>query len=141
MIFAISKFIASMFGLDISKVQRWVVIIVGCIAVAVILGVVIGTYSCLRKTPKLDIKNIEKINKANETERRAELQKVIEQNADVVKTVDGRNAISEQDEASRQLAIYQKIQDADEKIQAAKSQGKDVTGEQLECILIPENCK
>ena len=111
------------------------------IGIAMLVLFVALAFNRCKKEPKLDIKNIEKINSANEKERLEELSKTVEQNADVVKTVDGRNAISEQDEASKQAAIWAKVKEADEKIQAAKSQGRDVTSEELECLLIPENCK
>jgi len=135
MFFAVSKFIANLFGLDITKVQKWVLLIAVILGFMIILFSGLWLRSCLSKPAKLDIKNIDKINSANQKERLEELSKTVEQNADVVKTVDGRNAISEQDEASKQAAIWAKVKDADEKIQAAKSQGHDVTGPELECIL------
>lgn len=136
MFFGIVTLLTNLFGLEFEKARKFVSI--GLVVVILLIIAISGLWlrSCLKKPAKLDIKNIEKINKANEAERRAELQKVIEQNADVVKTVDGRNAIAEQDEASKQAAIWAKINDADEKIQAAKSQGRDVTGPELECMLM-----
>lgn len=53
MIFAISKFIANLFGLDISKVQRyvfWAVVLLGLLAVLIL---VIGIKSCFSRPPKV----------------------------------------------------------------------------------------
>jgi len=136
MIFAISQFIASFFGLDISKVQKAVLLAV--IILGLILFVVIVTFIfrvCSPKPASIDQKSINKINAANETERKAELQKVIEKNADVVKTVDERNTISEINEVERNAQIHAKIAEADKKIADAKANGRDVTGPELECLL------
>lgn len=135
MLYAIATLLVNLFGLDFEKARKFASY--GLIIFILLIVAISGLWlrSCLTKPAKLDIKNIDKINSANQKERLEELSKTVEQNADVVKTVDGRNAISEQDEASKQAAIWAKVKDADEKVQAAKSQGRDVTGPELECIL------
>ncbi len=130
-----------MFGLDISVVQKRVLLaamILGIIAITVFC---LWVRSCLTKPAKLDIKNIEKINKANETDRKAELQTEIERNAGVVKTVDGRNSIAEVNETEKQAQINAKIEEVSDKVAQAKASGHDVTSDELECMLVPENCK
>lgn len=142
MIFTISKFIASLFGWDISKVQKNV-LLAFMILGAILLVVIVAFFyrHCGPKPASIYMKSVNKINKANEIERKAELQKMIEQNADVVKTVDQRNTIANEDERTRDAAIWAKIQQADQKIADAKAGGRDVTSAELECILVPENCK
>lgn len=141
MIFWISKLIASLFGFDITKVQKAVLLAVMILAAILIIVVCAFCYKkCGPKPASIDQKSIEKINKANEVERKAELQKVIEQNADVVKTVDERNTIAEMNEVERQAQIHAKIAEADQKIAAAKANGRDVTSAELECILVPASC-
>lgn len=135
MLFGIATFLVNLFGLEFEKARKIAAFLFVAIVLVVVIVPTVFIFRACNKPPKLDIKNVEKINKANATERRKELQVTIEQNADVVRTVDGRNAISETNEAERQAAIWSKINDADDKIKAAKSQGRDVTGPELECML------
>lgn len=77
MIFAISKFIANLFGLDISKVQRyvfWAVIILGLLAVLIL---VIGIKSCFTRSPKLNQEQITKAQQAIAKEDRKEMIEVL----------------------------------------------------------------
>jgi len=109
-------------------------------AVAVLI-VVIFVYRACHKRAQIDEASIQKINKANEAERKAELSKVISENADTIKTVDERNTIAEADETQRNAQIWAKVDEADKKIAEAKAAtGRDVTSAELECILVPENC-
>jgi hypothetical protein len=141
MVFAVATLLMKFFDLDFEKARRIVSFVIIAIVSLTVIMVCLFTYRACNKPPKLDLKNIEKINKANEVERRAELRKTIEENAGVVRTVDGRNTISEQDKTAKQAAIWAKIREVDDKIADAKSNGRDVTSEELECLLIPENCK
>lgn len=128
------------FGVGAYKAQfiAWGIIVV--LAIVLILTVVFGLKSCFKKTPKIDEQQIQKINQANEKERKAELEKIITENADVVKTVDNRSAVADVNVEARNEAIDAKIKAADKAIADAKSNGKDVTAAELECMLIPENC-
>ena len=141
MIWWVSKQIAALFGLDISVVQKRVLLAVMILVVVAVIVAGLWLRSCFKSTPKLDIKNIEKINKANEKERLKELEQTIVENQSVVRTVDKRNAIAEVSEAEKQLQIQIKIEEVNQKIATAKAQGRDVTGPELECMLVPENCK
>lgn len=113
---------------------------IGIVALVILL-IVLGLRGCGKSTPKIDEASLQKINSANKKEREQELQKVIENNADVVKTVDNRSNIAETNVVERNRLIDEKVKAADQAIVAAKQQGRDVTSEELECILIPENCK
>lgn len=142
MIFAIAKFIAGLFGLDISKVQRVIVIILIALIGVVILVFGLWAKSCWNNHKlKVSQAQVDKINKADEHDRKAELQKVINDNADAVRTVDNRSAISETNTIERNRLIDDKIKEADKKIQDAKAQGHDVTGPELDCMLTGENCQ
>lgn len=110
--------------------------VVGVVAVLILFGLVMS--KCSPK-PKIDMKAVNEINSANEVERKKVLEKTITENASVVKTVDERKTIAEVSEAEKQTQIYVKIQEVDAKIAAAKAQGRDVTGPELECLLM--GCK
>lgn len=133
----LSLFFANLIG---SIVANWRTAL---LAVGLVLFVVvIGYFSCGR-TPKVVIDQgaINKINTANERERKKELEKIIVENSDVVKTVDNRTEIAETNIVERERLLDEKIADVDKKILESKSQGKDVTSAELECLLIPENCR
>ena len=142
MIFAIAKFITSLTGWDVSKVQRYV--FWSLAGVIVILCVAVGLWvkSCVAKHRlKVTQQQVEKITKANEIERKAELQKVIDENTDVVKTVDNRTELTNANVWDRNHAADQRVADADKAIVAAHQQGRDVTQEELECLLVPDHCQ
>jgi len=108
-----------------------------------VLGLIyVVTWFACGKRSSIDIKNVEKINSENRTERLKELQNVVEDNANVVKTVDGRTTIAETNVTERNAAVDAKVKEADKKIQEAKQQGQNVTSEQLECMLLtPDKCQ
>ena len=101
---------------------------------ALLLAIVFVFRSCGKKA-SIDQEQINKINAANEKERKAELQKVIEENQEVVATVDNRTTIAETNVVERNRLIDEKIKEVDKKIAEAKQQGHDVTAEELECLL------
>lgn len=144
--FWIAQTIAGLFGWDISKVQRWVIGI-GIVLLAILLiSVGLWVRSCVSShraahALKVQQEQLAKINSANEQEKKAALQQVIQDNSDVVTTVNQRNVIADSDETQRNLDINQKVQDAAEKVAAAKAQGGDVTGPQLDCMLTGANCQ
>lgn len=108
----------------------------------ILFFVVIGYFACGRaKTVKIDTEAINKINTANERERKKELEKIIVENSDVVRTVDNRSEIAETNIVERERLLDEKIAEVDRKILESKSQGKDVTEQELKCLLIPENCQ
>lgn len=113
------------------------------IALSVFAGLVLAVFifkACQSPAPTIDIRNIDKINSASRQERLEELNKTIQENANVVKTVDGRNTIAETSEAEKQAQIHAKILAADAQIEAAKAQGKTVSGADVDCILTGERC-
>lgn len=145
MILVIGKFLVWILGfigikIDVTKAQK-----IAVIGLIVILGIIVLIFvfslrSCFKKEAKIDLEQVEKINKANEADRKKELQKIIEDNADVVSTADNRTAIAETNVIERDRLIDEKVKAVDKKIAEARAGGKDITGPELECILIPENC-
>lgn len=117
-------------------IDNWKVVV----PAIVLIVAVIFVYRACHKPAKINLEQIEKINNANEKERKAELQKVIEDNQDVVRTVDNRAAITEINNVEKNREIDAKVKEADKKIMEAKAQGKDVTQEELQCILVPSDC-
>lgn len=91
---------------------------------------------CGKPAPTINQESINKINSENETERKAELEKVITDNADTVKTIDNRTAITHLSVDERNREIRAKVKAADEAVSDAKRQGKDVTAEEIECLLV-----
>ena len=140
--FTIAKFIADLFGWDIQKVQRRLIIVLMVLVGVVVLLFSLWAKSCwTARKLKVSQAQVDKINKADEHDRKAELQKVIDDNADAVRTVDNRTAISETNTIERNRLIDDKIKEADKKIQDAKAQGHDVTGPELDCMLTGSNCQ
>lgn len=113
------------------------------VSVVAVLALLLLPFLLLRgcgRSPSIDQEQIEKINKANEKERKAELQKVIEENAEVVRTVDNRTSIAETNVIERNRSIDEKVKEADKAITEAKKQGRDVTAAELECLLTGNLC-
>lgn len=113
------------------------------ISAAVLLVILLLPFLWLRgcsKPPVIDEEKINKINSANEKERKAELQKVIEENQEVIETVDNRTTIAETNVIERNRVIDEKVKEADKAIAEAKKRGRDVTAEELECLLTGNLC-
>lgn len=113
------------------------------VTVVAIFIVLVGSalvFNRCKKRPTIDIDKVNRINNANEKERKKELQDLVEQNQDVIKTVDERIEIQNVNVVERAREVDAKVAEANRKIIEAKSQGRDVTSAELECILVPENC-
>lgn len=122
----------------LKKHWRVIAIVVG--AVLVIGFTISFVRSCRRARVKIDQESINRINSANEAERKKELQRVIEDNADVIETVDNRSALAETNVVERNREIDARVKAANEKIEEAKRRDGHVSQGELECILVPENC-
>lgn len=83
----------------------------------------------------IDEQGLSKINSQNATERRKALEETIYDNAETVKTVEGRTTIAESNVVERQREVDKRVTDAEKKIEAVKAQKGDVTASELECIL------
>lgn len=108
------------------------------VTVAVIIGVVLviwGGYKIFHHEPKIDLKTVDRINKANEVDRLKVLHETIEQNQQVIQTADNRTTIAETSVDERNKAIDAKVIEADKKIAQAQADHGNVSSEELECIL------
>ncbi len=130
-------FLANAWGFIVAH-KRFFIIAVG---VLLLLIIIFSFRGCGSKTVKIDEDTINRINKGNEKERKAELEKVILENSDVVKTVDERSNIAETNVIERNRLLDEKIKEVDKKIAESKANGKDVTQAELICLLQPENCQ
>jgi hypothetical protein len=85
---------------------------------------------------KIDENSIQKVNSPNERERKKELQAIIEDNQDIIKTTDERTEIVNINVVEKNREIDDKVKAADARIQEVKQQKGDVTSEELEKILL-----
>jgi hypothetical protein len=104
-----------------------------------VLFILIGgslVYRNCKKQPKIDEKAINVINNGNESRRIEELTKIVEENADVIRTNDNRTTLTEATIEERSAEAEKKVQEVDKKIQEIKnSQNRDVTQEELICLI------
>lgn len=116
--------------------KHWKVTLIFVGIVFLLATVVLFTKSCVRKKVNIDEAQIQKINSENRAERIKELTEVVESNADVIKTVDERTELVDVAAEARNQEVDARVKKADEAIVAAKREGKDVTAEELECLLV-----
>lgn len=122
MITGLIFFLTSKLGLGEAlavKIARITFIAVVIAAVALAVLIFSQVRSCMNPQPKIDLESIEKINKANERERRDELQKVIA-------NVDEERKLTDD-----------KIREIEDRVEEARKK-KPITAEELE-KLIEEN--
>lgn len=136
MLLALINLLMNLFGIDFARARRLALIAVAVAVLLVLIGFVALFRSCGKRQVKIDESQIQKINQANERERKLEIEKVILENANTIKTVDERTTIAETNVVERNRLLDEKIKDADKKIAEAKQQKGDVTSEELEKILL-----
>src|SRR5688572_22493245 len=96
MIIILANLIVNLFGYNFDKAKRLAWLVLGAIAVLIVVGGAMTFRSCGGdKAVKIDEQSLQKINSDNNKERRAELQKVIEENQDVIEAVDERSNLAE----------------------------------------------
>lgn len=141
MLFWISKQIAGIFGLDISVVQKRVLLAAIVVGLVVIIASGFWLKSCFSRKPiTVDPERLNKINTKTATEIKKEVQRVVEDNADVITTNDERSTIAEVNVVERNREVDDKVAVATQKIIEAKNNGQDITQEKLQCILVPADC-
>lgn len=117
---------------------HWKKYLIGLAALIIFIWVAGFTDSCGGST--IDQEELQKINSAERKERLQELDKNVRENLDTLKTVDGRNVATETSVQEREAIIANIVREGDRKVEEAKRQGRDVTSEELECVLLPEKC-
>lgn len=75
----IAKFIARIFGIDITKAQRIVIIAGGIGALVLVIFFIVQIKSCLTKEPQLDEAEIQKAQQAIEQKNNKQLRQILEQ--------------------------------------------------------------
>jgi hypothetical protein len=120
----------------------WPKIISVVIVVVVLLVLVGGLRSCFSKgkTAKVDLEIVDKINSKNANEARADVNRMVEENIDVVRTVDNRTTLVEANAVERDRLIAEKKVVVNREVEKAKAIDGNVTQEELQCILVPSDC-
>lgn len=88
MIFAISKFIAGLFGLDITKVQKAVLLAVMILVVVSVIVLGLWLRSCFHKEPKLDEKQIQKAEQAVKERNDEQLKEILAESDTRIENID-----------------------------------------------------
>jgi hypothetical protein len=114
---------------------------VGIVAVLLIV-LVGGLRSCLSKsrTAKVDLETVDKINSKNANEARSDINKMVEENLDVVRTADNRTTLVEANAVERDRLIAEKKAVVNREVEKARAIDGNVTQEELQCILVPSDC-
>lgn len=108
---------------------------------ALLLVLVFAFRSCGKSKAKVDLESVDKINSGNKAEVRKEVREMVEENAEVVTTVDNRTTIAETNVVERDRLLDEKVRVVEQKIEAEKAITGNVTQEQLQCILVPSDCQ
>lgn len=144
MIFWISGLLVSWFDFTPATAAKWGKrIFVGLIVLAV-LAIGLLYFSCIRGENKPQVikeETLQKTKTADRQELQKEFQKVVDDNSEVVRTVDNRSTIAEVNAIERNRIADDKARQAADAVIAARIQGRDVTAEELECLLTGNLCK
>lgn len=143
MIFWISGLLVSWFGLTPATAAKWGKrIFVGAIILAVLLVGLIIVKCSGRDSPKvINEETLSKVKNADRQTIQKEFQTIIDNNADVVRTVDNRSTVAEVNAVERNRLADDKARQAADAVIAARLQGRNVTAEELECLLTGNLCK
>lgn len=110
----------------------WIKIFI--IAVPIILIIVFfgWIFSHCKSKPPITPEQVQKINSRNAAERISALNEVVEQNADTIKTVDGRNTLANVEIEKRSDEAAARVLDANAKVVQAKAgDGRDVSEQEI----------
>ena len=101
---------------------------------------VVGINSCGKNTaPVFTPESLNKINTAESERIEKVVREEIEKNAEAKRTVGDRSANAEADAQREKREVDEKARRAAEKVIEARNQGRDVTGPELDCIVLG-NC-
>jgi uncharacterized membrane protein YhiD involved in acid resistance len=132
----VSLFLANAWGWLIAHWR-----IVAAVGGVLILVLVVNSFCNKKPSVKIDNEAAEKLSKQNEADRKKDLQVIVEANADKIKTVDERTELQNINVVERNREIDAKVEEVNKKIEAEKAKGGEVTSEELQCILVPADCK
>lgn len=123
--------------LDIQLAQKLVVVILISFALVLLLwfGWVIKGW--LTPKPKMDHDTADRINSKNREVIKQEVKERVEENTDVMTTVDGRNYLNDVNTVERNRKIDEKTNELVGRIEQVKQEKKrDLTSEEVECVLM-----
>lgn len=131
-------------GLIAANAWGWIyanrrIVLIGIASILIALTAFCGYRGC-KSRATIDQTKIDALNKKNEAERKQELREIIDQNADVIKTVDERNTLTELTIEQRSAEAEKKVQEVDKKIAEIKADNRDVTREEFLCLLDATQC-
>lgn len=135
---ALSLFIKNIFGWIVA---HWRPVAAGVAGVCILILCIFAFRSCGKKEAKIDHETVQKVNSQNKAEARKEVREMVEENLDVIETVNDRTALSEVNAVERDRKIEEKIAEVNQKIEEAKAIKGNVTQEDLQCILVPSDCQ
>ena len=127
-----------LFILTILK-THWKKIAIGA-GIFILLVSVFLVYDGCKAKPTIDLETVNKINNANEKEAKEELTKKVQESADVIVQAEETTRNVELTVDERNRLIQEKIAEAEKKVAEAKNQNRDVTQEELQCLLVPSDC-
>lgn len=110
-------------------------------AFIVVLSYVAGFSTFCSSGPKVDLETVDKINSKNEKEAHKALEEAVNKNLDVIKSADESTTLSDLDIETRQKESDKKVAELEKKVEDVQKQGRNVTQEELECMLVPEHCQ
>lgn len=106
-----------------------------------LLLLVFAFRSCGKKTAKVDLETVDRINSKNATEARKDVNAMVEENINVAEVVGNRTALADANAVERDRFIEEKKKVVNDAVAAAKAEGRNVTQEELQCLLVPSDCQ
>jgi hypothetical protein len=123
--------------MDTQRAQTLVVVgLIASIAIAVLIfGWMVSGW--FKTKPKMDHDTADRINSKNREEVKAEVRERVEENTDVMTTVDGRNYLNDVNAVEKNRKIDEKTNELTGRIEQVKQEKKrDLTSEEVECVLM-----
>lgn len=121
--------------------DNWPYVLAAVVAFVLFVYLIVGLNSCGKNTPPVFTpESLNKINSAEREQIDKVVREVITENTEAKHTVDNRTATSEAEAERLKQEVDEKARKAAEKVIEARNQGRDVTAEELECIVLG-SCK
>lgn len=143
MIFWITNILISWFGIKPATAAKWGKrIFLGLVVlVALIIGLIVVKCAGGDSPKVINEETLQKVKNGDRSTIQKELQDRIDSNAETVRTVDNRTTIAEVNVVERNKAADAKVKQAADAVIAARQQGRDITAEELECLLTGNLCR
>ena len=123
--------------MDVQKAQSIVIVILITLIGLAVLWFGWVVVSWFKPKPKLDLDTADKINSKDRKVIQEEVKERVEDNADIIKTVDERNYLNEVNSVERNRKVDEKVAEITGKIEKVKEEKKrELTSDEVECILM-----